>query len=374
MYMTARSRRLARFAGLSALAAIALAFAILFGLLSNETPSSAAFGPFAGYVWRGHVKSLRGSWTVPRVLGGSPGARAGTWIGAQASGNPGPFIQVGSDELEASHPGDAPEARYEAFWSDVSHGFHPQALFRVNPGDDISASLTLAHKRWTLAIVDLSSGAAAHFSTGAEAHASFNEADWTQEDESNDTNKPFPYPHLTAVSFRGLAVNAAVPSSADLSARWMSANGENLAPSPLRHDSFALQRAPKISGAGAQYLRIARPEDAADYAFSAELARWTAQTPHSRIASASSKFAAALSENIEALRRARWPASVQAPVESLIADLRPLLDHVRSAPSGSSGRLVAWKSALEGEMEAGAVAYAGDAVRRLLGVPIVPVM
>lgn len=36
--------------------------------------------------------------------------------------------------------------------------FHPQFLFRVNPGNDVSASLALVHKQWALVIVDVNSG------------------------------------------------------------------------------------------------------------------------------------------------------------------------------------------------------------------------
>jgi hypothetical protein len=370
MYVNARSRRLGRLVGLSALAAVAIAFLILLALVSNEATPAASFGPTAGYVWRGHVASLQGSWTVPRILNNSRGS-ASTWIGVQAPGTPKPFIQIGSNEAEGYRPGDAPEAHYDTFWSDVRQGSHRHALFRVNPGDDLSASLTLAHDKWTLAILDKSSGAGARFSTSAETGAPFEEAEWMQEDVANGAAKPLPYPQLSAVGFHRLAVNSATPSTARLAAEWMSADGKSVAPSPLHDGSFTLEPAPALSGAGKQYLRISGPENAAAYAFYAQLVRWTATTPYSQIASASSKFAAALQASIQAAAHARWPASAQGPAQTLIGDMGVLLDRLRSAPSRSAAGLAAWRAALTRETEADAVGGAEDALRSELNVPLV---
>jgi hypothetical protein len=370
MHATARSRRLASFAVLSALAAIALAFLILFGVVSNEASTTAGFGPFAGYAWRGQVTSLRGSWTVPRILGGSRGS-ASTWIGVQAPGTAKPFIQIGSNEAEGFRPGDAPEARYDAFWSDLAQGPHSHALFRVKPGDDLSASLTVSHDRWTLAIVDTSSGAAARFSTSAATRAPFEEAEWTQEDVAAGAAKPLPYPRLTPIRFRGLAVNSATPSPAHLVAEWMSADGMSVAPGPLNEGSFTLRPAPALTSAGRRYLGITGPEDAAAYAFYAQMARWTATTPYSQISSASSKFAARLRASIRAAAHAQWPASAQGRVRALIDDVSVLLDRLRSAPSRPAASLAAWRAGLSREAEAHAVGDAEDALRRALNVPLV---
>jgi hypothetical protein len=372
MYMTARSRRLAGFAGLSALAAVALGFLVLFGVVSNEATSSTAFGPFAGYVWRGHVTSLRGSWTVPRILNSSRGS-ASTWIGVQAPGAPKPFIQIGSSEAVGFRPGDAPEAHYYTFWSDVARGAHPHTLFRVDPGDDLSASLTRTHNRWMLAIVDRSSGAAERFSTRVETRAPFEEAKWTQENVADGAAKPLPYPQLSSVGFRRLAVNSVTPSTARLSPEWMSVDGKSVAPSPLHDGSFTLQPAPALTAAGKQYLRISGPEDAAAHAFYAQFARWTATTPYSEIASASSKFAAALRASIEADAHARWPASVQGQVRLLIRDMRRLRDRLRSTPSRSAPARAARRAALTHAIEGDAVGGAEDALRRALNVPLVEV-
>jgi hypothetical protein len=317
---------------------------------------------------------MRGSWTVPRVLNRSPAGSASTWIGAGAPGPQGAFIQLGSTETESSvgrlHR--ARQTRYEAFWSDVRHGLHPRKLFRVNPGDDLSATLMSVGKRWRLAIVDRTSRAAARLFTTEEAGASFNHADWAQENVTSGEHVPDPYPHLTAVGFRQLAINSAPPTTAELSALWMSVGGSSVAPSPLHADSFTLARAPKVSAAGAQYLRIASPEDAAANAFFGQFARWTASHRYSQIAPASAKFAAVLRHNIDALAHARWPASAEGPVRSLIKDTRSLLQRVGLPPPGSRGALAAWRSALTHETEAEGASRAEDVVRRILNVPFVP--
>jgi hypothetical protein len=372
MEVTDRSRRLARLGGVSALAGVALAFLVLFGVLSNEATSGPAFGPLAGYVYKGRVSSLRGSWAVPRILDGSSGS-ASTWIGLQARGAPRPFIQIGSNEAEGLRPGDAPEARYYTFWSDLARDAHPHTLFRVNPGDDLSASLTRTHNRWVLAIVDTSSGAAERFSANAQTRAPSEEAEWTQEDVADGAGKPLPYPQLSAVGFRRLAVNSATPSTTRLSAEWMSVNGKSLAPSPLHDDSFRLLPAPALSPAARQYLRISGPEDAAAYAFYAQFARWTATTPYSQMASASSKFAAALGATIQANAHAYWPASAQGALVTLLDDMRRLREQLRSTPSPSAAGLASWRAALMRETEADAVGEAEGVLRRALNAPLVPV-
>jgi hypothetical protein len=372
MEVTDRSRRFAKLGAVSALAAVALAFLILFGVLSNEATSSPAFGPFAGYAYKGHVTSLRGSWTVPRVLNGSSGS-ASTWIGVRAPGAPKPFIQIGNSEAAGVRPGDAPEAHYYTFWSDAARGSRPHTLFRVKPGDDLTASLTRTHSRWLLAIVDTSSRAAERFSASAQTRAPLEQAEWTQEDVADGFGRPLPYPQLSAVGFRRLAVNSATPSSARLSAEWMLVNGKSLAPSPLHDGSFTLQPAPALTAAGRQYLRISGPEDAGAYAFDRQFARWTATTPYSQMAPASSQFAAALGAAIQADAHAQWPASAQGRVHALVDDMRRLRDRLQATPSRSAAGLAAWRAALTRETEVDALGSAEDALRRALNVPLVPV-
>jgi hypothetical protein len=324
-----------------------------------------SFGSFAGYVWRGHVTSVQASWSVPSIVGGPSGA-AGTWIGAQALG--GKFIQIGTNEESfRPFPLGARARSYYAFWSDPTHHFRADLLFRVYAGDKISASLTLAGKRWTLAIVDRTSGASTRFSTRDQADASFNQAEWEQEDPRDGaTGKPAPYPNLSAVRFRRLAVNSAVPDYADMYSLWMSVDRGNLAPSPPHHDAFTLHRA-TVRSIGAMYLNIAAPEDQATPTFLVPMGKWTAATPRSQIGSECATFAAALHSNIQALASTRWPTRAQPLVRSLIRSSRVLLDHTQSPPPASSAGLRAWASAWA--HDAFAVGRAGHLLRRALKVP-----
>jgi len=364
--VTLRSRRAVL--GTFVLVAIAVALAALVAPGSGGTSATWQFGPFAGYVWRGSVASVRASWTVPSVIGGSsPSSVAGTWIGATAAN--GSFIQIGTNERGAPliETGKRDRGRYEAFWSDPKWGFHPLFIFRVNPGDDVSASLSLKHKRWMLAVVDATSGAVAHFSTGDETHASFNEAEWMQEDvKDGATGKPFPYPSLTTVGFRRLTVNSEIPTYAKLYSTWMSVNGSSLAPTPPQRDSFTLRRG-SVSVAGAQYLRIATPEDAATEMFVAKAARWTPKTPYSQVELASSMFVAALRRNTQAFSSDRWPTPVRPLVRSLTADSRVLLEASRPPAILSSAELATWRSRWAHDAEAlGNVAHI---VKRGLDLP-----
>jgi hypothetical protein len=199
---------------------------------------------FAGYTWSGQLMAVRGSWTVPAIRRGSPPGVAATWIGAQAPGVPGPFIQIGTTEqytLTSVASDGLPSHLYFAFWSDVARHFHPVVLFPVASGDDLSASMSLAHGKWTLAIVDETSGESAQLTTTDEARASFNEAQWTQEDVTDGkTKQPFPYPQLTAVAFRRLAVNGQIPNGAALSPQSLSEHGSSVVPSSIEGDSFTL--------------------------------------------------------------------------------------------------------------------------------------
>jgi hypothetical protein len=258
-------------------------------------------------------------------------------------------------------------ASYEAFWSATSRGFHPQFLFPVDAGDDISASLTLTYGRWMLAVVDGTSGHAARLSTSAEARASFNGAMWMQEDVSNQaTGKLFTYPELTPISFRELTVDSVPPAYTDMYSQWMSANGSSLAPSPLQHDSFTL-RATTVSAAGEQYLHIAEREDAATQTFLAQLAGWSPNTPRSQIASASETLLAVLRSNVYVLAHSRWPTRAHAMIASLIdADHVVLLD-LRAVRSTPATGLAAWISRFARDVAA--IGDAGHMIRRALYLP-----
>jgi hypothetical protein len=106
-----------------------------------------------------------------------------------------------------------------------------------------------------------------------------------------------------------------MPTYADLYAWWMSVDGD-LAPTPLRDDSFTLRRV-TVSSSGARYLRIAAGENAAINRFVLQMSLWTAATERSNIESACADFVTVLRNYISALGRARWPTQARGLVHTL---------------------------------------------------------
>ena len=219
---------------------------------SGHGAAITSFGRMAGYVWSGEVTSVRAAWSVPRMTSGFGEAHASTWIGAQALGVPArsPFIQAGTTEDR----GPASRPVYAAFWTDTKRGYHPQVLFHVRPGDEVTTSLTLAAGRWQVVIADATSGRRAAFLTREEGKAAFNLAEWLQEDPSETSGKATPYPALSEVRMSHLAANGAPPRYADMYAQWMSVGGASLAPTPVRDGAFSISRG-MITPAGRRYLR-----------------------------------------------------------------------------------------------------------------------
>lgn len=197
-----RGARIATRRGCQAAIAIVAALLLAGCGSSAQLRSGFPFGPFAGYRWVGPVSSTQASWRVPAIAPGSPAGSAATWIGAEAAGaSPAPFIQVGTNEL-----GSGRAEAYYAFWSDVSHHFHPALLFDVRPGDRVTASLRHAGGVWHVAIRDERSGRSAQFTTRQEAAATFSLAQWYQEDTTDGaTGRPFPYPQMAPTAFTGVA-------------------------------------------------------------------------------------------------------------------------------------------------------------------------
>ena len=335
----------------------------------TTTASVSTLGSFAGYVWKGPVNSVQASWSVPRVLGGPPGALAGTWIGARTPGPnaSAPFIQIGTNEgVDRSGGETGPSPAYSAFWSDTVHGFHPQFLFFVLPGDSISASLHLTHGRWILAIVDHGLGAKASFTTEDETHGAFNEAQVLQEDTTyGGLTNVVPYPRLSQVAFRRVSVNARVPRYADLYSQWMSENGVDLAPTPLTHDSFTFGPA-TITRAGARYLALASGEDRSSITFYAESQRWTSHTSRAQVASQAAALAAALATNTDGFANSKWPTPVHANIAVLIRDVRKERALLLTAPRVTRAGRRAWLAAV---IHFGGVGNTGHLIRRALHVP-----
>ena len=346
------------------LAAFLLARALPGSAKQDAARTDAPFGKFAGYAWQGHVASVQASWTVPTVAGGSQPGAAATWIGAQAHGDPASFIQIGTNEYRRKRPAD--ENRYFTFWSDTTHHFRGQFLFTVTPGDSLSASLTLARKRWGLSIVDHSTGAKARFSTAQEADGAFDEAEWTQEDVSDAARGAEPYPQLTGVGFRRIAVNDSAPTYASVYSTWMSVNGGNWAPSPLHDDSFTLRQM-RLTASGARYLSIVSPANVANQGLAELLERWTTKTPFSQIASDSTRFETALRRSDTALASVRWPQDVAGMVRALIRDTKGALPELRPPAVVSPATIAALRAQLT--RPAPPRDHLGHMIRRALGAP-----
>jgi hypothetical protein len=294
---------------------------------------------------------------------------ATTWIGSQAPGARGAFIQIGDAELRGYSRAHVAETLYWAFWSDRTRNFHPQFLFSVRPGDTISASLALGHRRWTLTIVDQTSGSNAQFSTSEDADAPFDEVEWTQEDARTLTGEPFPYPLLTMVHFSRLMVNSGAPSYPSLYSAWMSVNGVDWAPTPLNDDAFALRQV-TVSSAGEQYLHIRALRSTIAQTFGAKLEQWTPKTPRVEITSASEQLIASLHTEIHALADARLPESTRSSIRLLIQKLDIIIEQARPPTDMSPAAFMHWRSSLI--RDAGASLYAAHMLLRALRLPELP--
>jgi peptidase A4-like protein len=287
----------------------------------DDTRGAAAtsFGRMAGYVWSGAVTSVRAAWSVPKMAPGAGEAHASTWIGAQALGMPAPpaFIQVGTTEDRARASGPV----YAAFWTDTKRGYHPQILFRIAPGDEVSCSLALVAGRWRVQIVDGSSGRRAAFDTREEGDAVFNLAEWLQEDPSETSGRATPYPALSPIRITHLAADGRPPRYAAMYAQWMSVAGANLAPTPVRDGAFSITRG-VITPAGRRYLQLARPQNVAARRIDREEASWSPRTSLRRVSAASAAAAASERTYAEGLVRGHWPVAARGPVSSLARQVR----------------------------------------------------
>jgi hypothetical protein len=320
-------------AGALTLALVLVLVVLLSGAGSTKVPRRW-LGAFAGYSWNGDVTSLSASWTVPHLLRESNLGKAGTWIGAQAPGNnSAPFIQIGINEernydaLAQAMPG-PPGARfhrdrYYAFWSDTPLHFHPQFLFGVHPGDRLSASLSLAHRRWTLDISDGTTLATSRFTTSQEGRGSFNQAEWLQEDVTDSvTNRLYPYPKLAGVTFVRLVVNGRRPPAWSLTSNWMSPKrGGYEVPTSLRHDAFTVAPG-SLNATAAAFLGVLAPLDTESDRFENEVNAWNSHTTATLIDRQCAAEAHVLRRAEIAVAAAQWPSQIQPLVNRLIGYAR----------------------------------------------------
>lgn len=325
------------------------------------------FGPFAGYLRVGDVRSVAASIRVPRIERGSPLGEAGTWIGVQGYGAPRRFIQIGVLEIRARPQGWAhPRNGYIEFWSDVRHGFRPAFLTPVHPNDVIRTSISLSRGRWQLEIDDVTTGTARRFSTAQETGGSFEQAEWVQEDPGTEAHH-VSYPRLAAPVFSDLVIDGAKPRPSALYSQWMSVNGGNLGPSRVRNGGFTLVQAPRPSRAGLLFMRLSAASGSAFEQFEDERGGWTDRTPAARIAAAYRLFAAATRAGTRALEATSWPPAAERLLPVLAADSRAMLAAARPPERHTPAAFAAWNAQLTRQIVRGAPASAGLA--QALGLP-----
>jgi hypothetical protein len=229
---------------LGIIAPLAIVAAVLTALGTRREPALASnLGAFAGYTWTGSVHSVHAAWRVPEIKEGSPCGSAATWIGASTEGQG--FIQIGIDE-QCLKPAERSlglplEASFWAFWSDTEKGDHPRLLYEVRAGDLIEATATLSQKIWRLTITDRSTGSHSSFRTVQETERIPISADWFQEDPL-EPSKYALYPQLSEVRLSDVLVNGRQPGQEELESAELNLGQETLVPSPLRNDSFSIER------------------------------------------------------------------------------------------------------------------------------------
>jgi hypothetical protein len=201
--------------------------------------------------------------------------------------------------------------------------------------------LTLAADRWRIYIVDTTSGQRTSFLTSEEAVDDFDLAEWLQEDPSSTSGKVTPYPDLSPVRMRALAINGAAPRYGDVFAQWMSLPGRDLAPTPLRDGAFTISRS-ALTVPGRRYLEIARPQNVSARKVDLEEAKWTEHTPASEIKRVSAGAAHSERRYAGDLARARWPVAARAPISSLVREIRVEADAFAAAARHAPASLIAW--------------------------------
>lgn len=201
------------------------------GLLSHS--QSPQLGSFAGYIGYVLVDQISATWSVPRILGPSPGAAASTWIGVQGPGQQ-EFFQVGTTESY-----EAGTDFYEAFWSDPAQGYHAQIMMQVAAGDEIQAEITRVSGSWQASVDDLSSGQSESAPTSSGVFTNLQLAEWIQEDPSLPHRQHVPYPHIARTTMSQLRVNGAPPTSSELQPQVMVLpRGGRVYPGRILGDSF----------------------------------------------------------------------------------------------------------------------------------------
>jgi hypothetical protein len=305
------------------------------------------------------------------LLGGSPYATAATWIGAGASS--GAFVQVGTQEdaggVSGPIAGSAPPPYY-VFWSDATHRGMPMPLiWTVNHGDLVRARMVRTTHGWVISVRDVTTRQSATVTSSDGLGATFNSADWTQEDPecSGPPVHSCPYPKLSSVRLQRLELNGTEPAYAALYSLWLSLpGGVNLAPTPLVGDQFSLRPA-KVSRLGERYLRDVTPDDLAQFALQSQMTHWTAATSSPQAARQAAVVAHAANTSSQLLTTQRWPAALGLDIRAVAASLLRLAAFLRLASDLTPARRAVWEANLLREEQA--ELNAAHRVRRALGLP-----
>jgi hypothetical protein len=215
---------------------------------SDRPPEGPRLGAFAGYNERlPSVTMIAASWRVPRIPLTSSHGFGSTWLGIQQPcGGNCPFIQVGTNYWRDTQDYD----HYDAFWSDTTKRFRPVLIFRVDPGDRITATLVRELKVWGIYIDDHTLHTHRTIKTTEETQdGALRQAEWLQEDPSTKpglhVTTHLPYARTNTVRFSHLTADWE-PAAADrLFPAAMKLPGAALVPTPVAHDSFSLRSQPR---------------------------------------------------------------------------------------------------------------------------------
>jgi hypothetical protein len=330
-----------------------------------SVPQETSLAGFAGYDLIAPLGEIAADFTVPSILKAPPRgtyATASTWIGAQNA--MGEFVQIGVTESASSDLPGEPDLAYNGFWSSTALDFHPDSFAKVQPGDRIAVSMVLRSKGWVIRFDDESSGTSRTIQTDYGGGASFNAAEWIQEDpiSSTDLLRNLPYPQTSVVSFSQVEADGRVPYLGYDDERAMDVpGGPWLVPTSFRSDGFIVEPA---TGAAKQYLADVAGYNLAEQEFSIAVFGPRPGTDDGEIMRATTNLVASLDEFENQLSIQSWPPATEGDVQALLTasyetsvDLRTLED----GPTLSGETLV--------YTDEGTSQEAAEVLRMSLGLP-----
>jgi hypothetical protein len=267
----------------------------------EPTPFGSPEYGFGGYSESILTTEISAQWRVPALNPQSGRGSASTWIAVQNGERQ--FIQLGTNEDKVNGV-----SVYTIFWSDVSEGFHPQALLEVNAGDLIKFTMTQTKAAWRLSFDDLTDNTPETITVAYAPGSSFSSAQWLQEDPTiGGPGTHLPYPEISPTTFSHLMVNNATPKLAKDEGQVLStADGVFLVPTLLQSDQFTFTNA---SGPARQFLSDVYPYSVALYPFQVDL--FYNRAPSEDVAHRLVSSLATLQTNLETQT---WPAQLAGDV------------------------------------------------------------